>query len=83
MKLGVLTLIDSKYEPVFKTPMLIQFPVNPKIGESFLFTDGMNNMNTSIVKTIMWDSEEPLMHLVTRNSIYQLQFVLPIKKHCS
>ena len=78
MKFAVITLINSKYEPAFATPVLIQYYLGPTVGEPFIFYIDSERGNTSTVKTIMYDIERPLMRIVTRNSEYQIQNVYTV-----
>lgn len=76
---AVLTLVSSRHEPVFITPMLITYDIGPVVGESMLFWNNQyGNCNTSAVKRVMYDSERPIMVIETRNSVYQIQKVEPV-----
>jgi hypothetical protein len=78
MKYAVLQFVKSRFEPVFITPQLISYEYGPTVGESFIFRGLEGNNNTSEVKHIMYDAENGIQIITTRNSVYQLQAVLPI-----
>lgn len=71
MKIGMLHLIKSKYSPVFRTPMQVQYAIVPRKGQSFLFSSAQScSCWTSVVQKIK--KLDGFAVIETLNSVYIL-----------